>query len=219
MIYYIVVAYIKGEVKSLFVYTHRRIGKLIYHYLYDNFDIQLDEKAFTYGCMKPDLPLNRITLKHYKQDSLDSVCEMIRNLKLTSQTLKDESQLKDFSLNLGVIIHFIADFFCVAHNNEAFKELKMHLKYERSLAKKFKKASADDLGIFINLFKNKQLSSLVKVKDYLCESHLEYLNNPSGENTDLKFSLAICFNIALGVFQSSEVSTLVPLTQKSTDAA
>ncbi len=73
----------------MFITTHRRIGKLIYNYLKDYHHIKLDQRAFKYGCIKPDLPLNKIQLPHYKADSFMAICEMINKLSPVSDTFQD----------------------------------------------------------------------------------------------------------------------------------
>ncbi len=94
-----------------------------------NYSNNLNKIAFYWGNIRPDIhsPFNRG--KHKYEISLDIIEKKWQKLEETPAAC---SLL--CSYRLGVILHYIADFFCYAHNNEYYdNNLKAHLIYEQKL--------------------------------------------------------------------------------------
>jgi hypothetical protein len=186
--------------------THRYIGKLVYDYLKDHLKIELNRRALKYGCMKPDLPFSGIPFSHYKANSFADICEMINGLSITGETLRDKKRLAAFSLRLGIVLHYIADFFCEAHNFHAYDQVFKHLFYEKMLSAKFEQIKPADLKIMLNRFNhntNAPASSKTTLRQYISERHFEYLNMERNFDTDLAFSLSMCVNVAAAIITST----------------
>ena len=117
----------------MFINTHLLIGNSIINNIDNKNSFFINEKSFLYGNIKPDLPSKYYLIKHYLDESLDMIIHKINYLC----TLSLESLSKDFTINsfnqeLGVICHFLCDFFCVPHSYRwEFKHsMKEHLQYE-----------------------------------------------------------------------------------------
>jgi len=190
----------------LFITTHRCIGKLVYNYFRDNLNIHLNQRAFKYGCMKPDLPLNKIRFPHYKTDSFQDICIMINRLNFSPDIYANRKQLAVFSENLGIILHYIADFFCEAHNFESYNNMSYHLQYERVLSYKFEKLKTADLKHMLGRFKNNYMAEpQSSLRQYINDRHFEYLNTARAMDTDLQYSLSMCINVAYSIINASAV--------------
>jgi len=120
----------------MLVGTHLLIGENVYNYVKGNMNIELDKKRFLYGNVKPDLIFRLSSKSHRIKDSLEFVLQEIDHL----MKLKDIS-VSQFSVNLGVISHFMSDFFCSPHyyENQNFNGIAKHLHYELNLHYEFKK--------------------------------------------------------------------------------
>ncbi|MFT4145305.1 MAG: zinc dependent phospholipase C family protein [Mobilitalea sp.] len=115
------------------------MSDILYHHFKNM--IYLDQAAFSYGNIKPDLPWNKLG-HHTLKNSLPSV------LKLKESLEKDDLSLKDFSTSLGELCHYLCDFFCYYHLNEeihnhhlqhALYELQQHIKlYQTHYNKRYK---------------------------------------------------------------------------------
>jgi len=106
--------------------THIMISETIYHYLAK--DITLDKGAFRYGNIKPDLTSECLRYPHTLENCMFLVCN--HSSRLTDQNLS----LREFSIELGIICHYICDFFCYYHyDNFIHKKLFLHFLYELRL--------------------------------------------------------------------------------------
>ena len=117
--------------------THVIIAKKIYNALDPQKKSIIKKKNFIYGNIKPDLVSKYKLRKHYRKESYEVILEKIE--KLSKINSLDEKQKKkyfcNFSQELGVICHFICDFFCVPHDERwEFKHsMFIHIAYEKKL--------------------------------------------------------------------------------------
>jgi hypothetical protein len=91
-------------------------------------NFKLDKLAFAYGNIKPDFINKDIKCKHTLDESLYCVN------KYSEKLMRDNISIKEFSEHLGIICHFICDYFCIYHRegNEK-KGVFEHVLYEFSL--------------------------------------------------------------------------------------
>ncbi len=121
--------------------THRQISRKLYKEIEKKLSITLDKKYFIYGNMKPDLDMDLFTKSHRIKDSLDFVVDRINNIMY-----KEYTSLKKFSVDIGIITHFLSDFFCTVHyheNTKGYSSLIHHVKYEIALQMKIRKILKD----------------------------------------------------------------------------
>lgn len=109
--------------------THIVLGRAIHQLASTAMPIELNTRWFLYGNIYPDLSHYRISLPHYAQRSMPFVQRMIHTL--CQMPLEADGRLSPIqSLQLGMLCHYICDFFCHAHS-PAFKgTLRAHLAYE-----------------------------------------------------------------------------------------
>ena len=99
---------------------HHKIGKILCSELRES-GCQINEKLFLLGNLFPDLIHSYLWCRHEYQYSR----EYIRN-KL--DILKKKPKL--FSFQLGVLTHYICDYFCYPHSDNYNKGLIQHILYE-----------------------------------------------------------------------------------------
>ncbi|AGK96702.1 zinc dependent phospholipase C family protein [Clostridium pasteurianum] len=173
----------------MFIQTHMLIAKHINKIIQQNFNITIDFNSFRYGSIKPDIDPRMISIPHYKNDSFDIIMDMIASLQKYNLPACDK-ELKTFSVKLGVINHYLTDFFCFPHNNEKACRLVPHLLYENKLAQEFYK-------IDLNKICNDTINSIAKcpsmnIKEYAELRHIEYMNGKPSINKDVFYSVEIC---------------------------
>lgn len=112
------------------IFTHRFISQKVRKYIQEELGIKLDKNSFEYGSIKPDIVPRLRNIKHFSEDSIDFICDSIIDLK--SKPFSDSRTfIKYFSVQLGVITHYISDYFCFAHNDPSLIDnLYKHLIYE-----------------------------------------------------------------------------------------
>ncbi len=123
----------------MFIQTHEKFS----HYLYDdikqNLNINLNKKFFTLGNIEPDLPFVYPSVRHYKNCNYSFIVQLIT--KLFEEGLQENNySINQFSEKLGIINHYICDYFCFPHFNRKYysRHLGEHLIYEKKLDAYFK---------------------------------------------------------------------------------
>jgi hypothetical protein len=156
--------------------------------------------------VKPDCVPKYKFMKHYFDESIDMVVEKIIYLsELTLEDIHYNMSIGKFSEELGVICHFLCDFFCAPHyyrlEFKSASAVKQHMVYEKrlaKLAKNFKYTGIINTNIDPNNMKEfilqlqRQYDGIIDYKNdltfsyYVCDSVLNmilnnvFLNNKVG---------------------------------------
>ncbi|MBC8059462.1 MAG: zinc dependent phospholipase C family protein [Clostridiaceae bacterium] len=109
----------------MIVDTHLLISQIIYKSISKEINFKLNRLDFAYGNIKPDFNNNEIKCGHTLDESLYCVNKY-------SEELKEENiSNREFSRALGVINHFVCDYFCLYHRDGNEKKgVFEHLIYE-----------------------------------------------------------------------------------------
>lgn len=108
--------------------THVLISRTIYRKLSKK--MVLDRKAFCYGNIKPDLSPQCLRNPHILENYLFIIQNDSNRMLDLVRNAADYSN-KEFSTDLGVICHYICDFFCYCHiSQELYHKLLRHFLYE-----------------------------------------------------------------------------------------
>ncbi len=120
----------------MLVNTHMLIGQKVYENVQSLLNIRLNKKSFIYGNIKPDIVHSLSSRSHLMKDSLDFVIDEINRLMSPVGM-----RTKQFSTDLGVINHFLSDFFCSPHYyyDEGYNKFFTHINYEYALHRRFVK--------------------------------------------------------------------------------
>lgn len=147
----------------------------------------INDKHFVWGNLKPDSVSKYKFNKHYFEESINMIVNKI--LFLSSMTLDDifiRYSVGKFNQELGVVCHFLCDYFCVPHHQRwEFKSpgaVKDHVLYENDLNKYAKSynlkkdinpsLNGDDIRKYINNLQ-KEYSGIVSYeKDLQYASHI-----------------------------------------------
>lgn len=156
------------------------------------FDI-LDDKAFIYGNIKPDNLFQKTPKVHLEIESFPFVEEQIERLK----NLDINEGKKSFSLELGIICHFLCDYFCLPHFerwsacaiSKKVKETPKHLNYERELMSYVSEATID-------------YKEINDVKEFIKECKDNYILEKSFKN-DIIFASYVCNSICLYIIKNN----------------
>lgn len=120
--------------------THRIMGENIIKYANSKSIYLVSRKNFIWGNVKPDCTPKYKRMRHYYNESIDMVIDKIQYLStLKLEDVYYKITIGKFSEELGVICHFLCDFFCAPHyyrwECKSTKAVKHHMLYEQKLAK------------------------------------------------------------------------------------
>lgn len=151
----------------------------------------IKESHFIWGNIKPDCVSKYKFKKHYLDESFDMIVKKIKFLaSLSIDDIYGKYSINKFNQELGVICHFLCDYFCVPHYQRwEFKnanDMKDHIIYEKNLAKVAK-----------NFIIKKDIKSSLtaeEINKYIMDLQNEYEGKVDYEN-DLIYAYYICDSV------------------------
>ncbi len=193
----------------MLVQSHNIIANHIHYNIKNHLNIDLNLKMLSYGAMKPDIAPRLAVKKHYKDQSFDFVLNEI--LKLIDNGLQENPiSINRFSTKLGVISHFLSDFFCLPHHNRKYYHDKLfeHLKYEKDLHKHF--VSFEGLS----KVKSPYIEIIDKdnIKNFIEELHHTYTENKMGFENDVASSINISSAVGIIIVENSLIESYNNIT-------
>ncbi|MBD7912929.1 MULTISPECIES: zinc dependent phospholipase C family protein [Clostridium] len=153
----------------------------------------IDKKKFIWGNVKPDYVSKYKLKKHFYDESINMILEKVHFLSsLTSKEIFYSYGIKKFSAELGVVCHFLCDFFCYAHSERwrLKSDLKKHVSYEQKLSK-----IAKDFN-FVELIDE---NLLIEDIEMFIKYNMEEYSEVEGYEKDLLYSAFICNSIVNSV--------------------
>lgn len=169
--------------------THKMIAAIVHEHIQDELGVTLDLKAFKSGSIAPDIRPSMRTIKHTRKGSY----ELVRNLGnrlIDNEYSSTELSMKEFSYKLGIIIHFVCDYFCTPHNNEKYKNIVKHLTYEKRLESfAFRK---DDWNIpSLNEAIVNNLWKVTSFEKVIMDKSKEYYESSESFYNDMEFAITV----------------------------
>ena len=171
--------------------THKALAGFFIENVERDKKFLISDKHFVWGNLKPDSVSKYKFKKHYFDESFTMIVNKIKFLaSLSLDDIFIRYSLRKFNQELGVICHFLCDYFCVPHYQRwEFKSpgaVKDHVLYENDL-NKF--AKFYDIRREIN-------TSLTceEIRRYINNLQKEYAGKISYE-TDIQYSSHICSTI------------------------
>jgi hypothetical protein len=192
----------KGGIRMNFL-THIMISKALYRQLSKRMD--LDRAAFSYGNIKPDLSPKCLRDPHLLENYLFIVATR------SNQLIGKNPGQKEFSADLGVICHYICDFFCYYHlDRRLYHRLFNHFMYEVRL----------HLAFCSMMKKNVRLLSGRKnpgksVASMVMEMRKEYMTKQKTFQRDIEYALLTSLWACELIFHFSGAAADVPAAARS----
>ena len=194
----------------MFVNTHILIGKSIVENINENKSFFISDKNFIYGNIKPDISSKYVLQKHYLEESLEMIFTKVEYLcTLNLDCISKYFSISKFSQELGVICHFLCDFFCVPHSRrwEMTHSMNKHITYEKELsivAKEtdLRKFKGDNIeansfreffnSIYLEYQSKTEYSNDLLFSNYVCNSVVDYILDAVLSNTAKSYTLINC---------------------------
>lgn len=192
-------------VNNMDTLLHGKIGYLLAKELIRKGFSKINIASFVYGNVLPDLSFKyRITM-HSKNVDWNKVLKIIEDISCNKERINE-----NISVKLGILTHYLCDFFTFPHNEAFTKTIIHHEIYEQSqrlvLWGKLSQIW-DECGKEINV----ELNSQKDIINYIEDMHSMYIKNSGDKNRDILFSniliRVVCISI-LKIRYNSRLSTL-----------
>lgn len=171
--------------------THKTMAENILKHANTKSVYLINNKRFIWGNVKPDCAPKYKFKKHYFNESIDMIVDKIKYLSsLTLEDVHYNMTIGKFSEELGVICHFLCDFFCAPHyyrwEFKSTSAVKHHMMYEKNLAKVAK--SFDPTGIINTHVDSSNIEEFIMQLQKQYDGTINYYN-------DLTFSYYVCDSV------------------------
>lgn len=159
--------------------THAIYARKIAEHIRLMYGINLKRYSLIYGSIKPDVSVLFSGAPHYINKSLDGLCQNAE-LLIESTNNVNEIETRAFSRELGVILHFITDYFCRAHNDINGRKHPTnysHVLYEQKFQNKLKTYELDAVreNIVATLENDLEKINKTSLKEYIRYKHNRYM--------------------------------------------
>lgn len=178
-------------------FTHLGISQTIQKIIEKELNVKLHNIGFMYGNIKPDISTALAKIPHYKDDSIEFIKKEISELMLMKicNTCKCS---KAFSEKLGVIIHFLSDYFCHAHSNNFKGNMMEHHIYEAKVSQYFKSYNSivNNFGILNNI---EVIIDCNRLFNYIDEHYDIYSAEAVSPKSDMMYTMKISLSVSLSI--------------------
>ncbi len=164
--------------------THAIYAKGVEEHLHLAYGINLKRYSLIFGSIHPDFSSSfKKEYPHYLKDSLEEISQRVE-LMIEALDTKKELETMAFSRELGIILHYTADYFCRMHNDVGgipHPRKRKHIHYERDLHKFIKKCHLEVLReeVVNSLDYDLKEMDRMSFKDYLIYQHNRYMKEAS----------------------------------------
>lgn len=164
--------------------------------------LQDHRKAFYMGSILPDCIPSFITRKHRIDTTFDILKKEIRRLTVDFDPEKGLNRY--FCRHLGVITHYIADYFTYPHNLVFDGSLKEHCVYEKDLKFAIREYVQSDEAKKVRE-KNGVFRTVDEICAFIQRMHMEYLNAIRALQKDCQYIVELCHRVVDAILQVIEI--------------
>ena len=162
--------------------------------------------AFRFGSLEPDLVPSFITTKHRIDLTFHKLEKKIN--KVIDEYDKNKGMTIGLSKDLGVITHYIADYFTYPHNSHYPGNIKDHCHYENHLKHGLRAYIRSGEAVFGGAGYKRSFSTVDEMLEYIQEAHEEYMKQPGSVENDCKYITTVCSRVLASMPQFAEVPVM-----------
>ncbi|HWQ72398.1 MAG TPA: zinc dependent phospholipase C family protein [Desulfitobacteriaceae bacterium] len=179
------------------VVLHLELSQIIRKAVEKELDIKIDALSFMYGNIKPDI--RPTSVSHYKHTAMEFVQDEIEKLA-SLRFNKSKRWKKQFSERMGIITHYLSDFFCYAHSQFFQNEIKSHFLYELRQLYYFKKNQKVVTDLYNHLISSLSANSINSCIEAAHERYTNIINdNRFPYEWDTVNAVGICVLICIHI--------------------
>lgn len=149
--------------------------------------------AFYVGSIWPDCIPSFITRRHCIEDTFEIFNKRMNKFVDKFNPKKDMSALSTW--RMGVVLHYIADYFTFPHNSNYTGSLKEHCVYEEQLKHRMYRY-IDNLNAGESREKMSVLPELGEIAQFIRDKHEQYMNLSGNVDIDCRYSVLACMSVA-----------------------
>lgn len=157
-------------------------------------ELKIHKRAFLIGSILPDCRPSFLTIRHTMAETFEILRSEIRSLFENYNKNKGISAYT--CLHLGIILHYIADYFTFPHNPGYHGSMKEHIEYEKSLSTIMHQYIECE-AFYVNT--KQSFMTVDELSDYIVNTHRDFLTERNDMITDCSYILEVCFIVAVSI--------------------
>lgn len=160
------------------------------------------KKAFYIGSILPDCTPSFITRKHCIEETFDILKKEIK--KVTEDYDVEKGIGRYYCRHLGVITHYIADYFTFPHNTIYPGTIKEHCQYEGELKHAFRSYVKSEESRRIRE-RTGTFASVEEILQFITGMHDQYLETIKAIKVDCRYIVELCHKVVDAILQIFEL--------------
>lgn len=169
--------------------------------------LQQHKKSFYIGSILPDCTPSFLTRRHSIDETLDILKKEIDKITINYDFEKGLSTY--YCRHLGIITHYVADYFTFPHNNIFPGSLKDHCTYEKDLKHAIRSYVESSEAKHI-----REKTGTFRTSDdiiaFIKAAHNEYLSLIKAVKLDCQYIVELCHKVVDAILQLFELNFLLP---------
>lgn len=161
--------------------THKFLADKVYSQLNKESQLILSRKSLIWGSVRPDFIKHSIP--HFKERGVQPFYSKYKKIDQNITKLS----IKELSIELGQIFHYICDYFCHAHNKrKLIKKTRLHILNEIKLQRFIQNTNFNFINVKLNNYDEQLFEDIIE-KEYT-----KFINDSFNFKNDLMYSYKIC---------------------------
>lgn len=186
---------------------HVTVAEAVLELIQKKHGILLDRENFIYGNTKPDHSLSFLYVRHNIESTFDFVMDDIHTL--TGMVMGYNTNYEELCFQIGIICHYITDYFSLAHNDCFNGGFRKHIMYERA-QEKLTPVFLDFVKEKIGAYEEECSLSMPELMCMILKKHKRYLEeNCRSYMTDFYYAISACCEVILSIFAIAESKATV----------
>lgn len=180
--------------------SHFAMAQLIYSSMKAR-GIDLNLVPFVYGNICPDYSPKILINPHFTKTCTKNINERI--FRLSKRHVAVGTRLDaDYAVDLGMLCHFLCDFFCFAHSKDFAENLKQHFAYEDELDHFLQKNCFDLLDVD-GSETLREFPSAYLLRNSVEKAKAEYTDHGYTYENDVLYAFDACINCIYSIVMMS----------------
>lgn len=148
--------------------------------------------SFYIGSIWPDCTPSFITKRHCVDETFEVFMDKMSKFINKFNPKKDMGIVSTW--RMGVVLHYIADYFTFPHNKHYSGTLKDHCIYEEEL-KHSMYDCVDGVRAVNKLYKLPNLLDIKQIEQYIKEIHSQYMTYRGNVDLDCNYAFSVCMSV------------------------
>lgn len=186
---------------------HITVAEAVLELIQKKHGIFLDRENFIYGNTKPDHSISFFYIRHNIESTFDFVMDDIRTL--TGMMANYNVDYEELSFQVGIICHYITDYFSWAHNSCFNGGFRKHVMYERT-QEKLTPVFLDFVKEKAGVYEEECCTSIPELIRMILKKHKQYLaEDCRSYMTDFYYAISSCCEVVLSIFAIADSKAVV----------